>query len=77
MDLAGFDNEGCLHLVRGGLSVIERRVEEIGRTAMTMLIDRLDHADAAVRKVVLAGRLIARGSSEPLTPSLSSTVPGA
>jgi len=79
--LAGFDNEGWMDLVGGGLSVIEQPVDEIGRTAMAMLIDRLDHADAAVRKVVLAGRLVARGSSEPAapnpTPSFPSFVPGA
>jgi LacI family fructose operon transcriptional repressor len=61
--LAGFDNEGWMDLVGGGLSVIEQPVEEIGRTAMAMLADRLDHPDAAARKVVLAGRLVARGSS--------------
>ncbi len=69
MALAGFDNEGWMDLVGGGLSVIEQPVEEIGRTAMAMLMDRLDHTDAAVRKVVLAGRLVARGSSEPGTPN--------
>ena len=81
MALAGFDNEGWMDLVGGGLSVIEQPVEEIGRTAMAMLMDRLDHADAALRKVVLAGRLVARGSSEPGTssrmPSFSSTDSGA
>jgi len=81
MALAGFDNEGWMDLVGGGLSVIEQPVEEIGRTAMAMLMDRLDHTDAAVRKVVLAGRLVARGSSEPGTPnpmsSFFSTTTGA
>jgi len=61
--LVGFDNEGWMDIVGGGLSVIEQPVEEIGRTAMAMLIDRFDHPDAATRKVVLAGRLISRGSS--------------
>ena len=51
--------------VGGGLSVIEQPVEEIGRTAMTMLLSRLDQPDAPSRKVVLAGRLIASGSSLP------------
>lgn len=73
MALAGFDNEGWMDLVGGGLTVIEQPIEEIGRTAMAMLMDRLDHADAALRKVVLAGRLVARGSSEPppAKPALS------
>lgn len=61
--LAGFDNNDWMEFVGGGLSVIEQPVEEIGRTAMTMLLDRLENPDAAGRKVVLAGRLIPRGSS--------------
>ncbi|GAM06243.1 LacI family DNA-binding transcriptional regulator [Novosphingobium sp. MBES04] len=67
--LAGFDNNDWMEFVGAGLSVIEQPVEEIGRTAMTMLLDRLDHAEAPARKVVLAGRLIARGSSAPRTPT--------
>ncbi|WP_343528572.1 LacI family DNA-binding transcriptional regulator [Sphingomonas sp.] len=70
--LAGFDNEGWMDIVGtgagGGLSVIEQPVEEIGRTAMAMLIDRLDHPDGAARKVVLAGRLISRGPSTSFSP---------
>lgn len=61
--LAGFDNNDWMELVGDGLTVIEQPVEEIGRTAMTMLLDRLDHPDGAVRRVVLTGRLVARGSS--------------
>jgi len=61
--LTGFDREDWMEFVGGGLSVIEQPVEEIGRTAMTMLLDRLEHPDAPVRKVVLAGRLIAGGST--------------
>lgn len=61
--LAGFDNEPWMDLVGGGLTVIEQPVEEIGRTAMAMLSDRLDRPDGAPRKVVLGGRCIVRGSS--------------
>ncbi|MFD2783433.1 substrate-binding domain-containing protein [Novosphingobium pokkalii] len=41
--------------------MIEQPVEEIGRTATAMLLDRLDNPDAPTRKVVLAGKLVARG----------------
>lgn len=61
--LAGFDNNDWMEFVGEGLTVIEQPVEEIGRTAMTMLLDRFEFPDAAVRKVVLTGRLVARGSS--------------
>ncbi len=61
--LAGFDNEGWMEFVGGGLTVIEQPVEEIGRAAMTMLFDRIDNPMAAARKVVLGGRCIVRGST--------------
>jgi LacI family fructose operon transcriptional repressor len=65
--LAGFDNNDWMDFVgqgtcgAGGISVIEQPVEEIGRTATAMLLDRLDNPDAPTRKVVLAGKLVARG----------------
>jgi len=61
--LAGFDNEPWMDLVGGGLTVIEQPVEEIGRIAMAMLSERLDHPDGAPRKVVIGGRCLVRGSS--------------
>nr|WP_309805050.1 substrate-binding domain-containing protein [Novosphingobium capsulatum] len=67
MALAGFDNNDWMDFVgqgasgAGGISVIEQPVEEIGRTATTMLLDRLDNPQAPTRKVVLAGKLVARG----------------
>ena len=61
--LAGFDNEPWTDLVEPGLTVIEQPVTEIGAQAMDLLFDRLKHPDQPVRKVVLSGRLIARGST--------------
>ncbi|WP_206243767.1 LacI family DNA-binding transcriptional regulator [Novosphingobium terrae] len=61
--LTGFDHEDWMEFVGDGLSVIEQPVAEIGRTAMTMLLDRLEHPDLPARKVVLAGRLISGGST--------------
>lgn len=61
--LAGFDNEPWMDLVGGGLTVIEQPVEEIGRAAMAMLSERLDHPDGPPRKMVLGGRCIVRGST--------------
>ena len=60
--LAGFDNQDWMAVVGRGLSVIEQPVEEIGRVAMAMLLDRIDHPDAAARRVVLSGRLILHGA---------------
>ena len=61
--IAGFDNEIWTELVGPGLTVIEQPVAEIGRAAMDLLFERLRTPDMATRKVVLAGRLMARGSS--------------
>lgn len=61
--LAGFDNDTWTELVGPGLTVIEQPVAEIGRTAMTLLFERLELPDMARRRVVLSGRLIVRGSS--------------
>lgn len=61
--LAGFDNDIWTELVGPGLTVIEQPVAEIGRAAMALLFERLEMPDMAPRKVVLSGRLIARGSS--------------
>jgi LacI family fructose operon transcriptional repressor len=61
--VAGFDNERWTELVGPGITVIEQPVEMIGRTAMTMLLERLDTPDAPIRKVVLSGRCIVRGST--------------
>lgn len=61
--LAGFDNETWTELVGPGLTVIEQPVAEIGRAAMTLLFERLALPDMAPRKIVLSGRLVARGST--------------
>lgn len=61
--VAGFDNESWTELVEPGITVIEQPVEEIGRTAMSLLFERLQTPGLPVRKVVLSGRCIVRGSS--------------
>jgi LacI family fructose operon transcriptional repressor len=43
--------------------VIEQPVDMIGRAAMTMLLERIETPDAPVRKVVLGGRCVIRGST--------------
>jgi len=66
--IAGFDNESWTELVGPGLTVIEQPVADIGRAAMDLLFERLRTPDMATRKVVLAGRLVARGSSGARDP---------
>lgn len=66
MAVCGFDNEIWTDLVGPGLTVIEQPIADIGRTAMTLLFERLATPDMAPRKIVLSGRLVARGSTRSL-----------
>jgi LacI family fructose operon transcriptional repressor len=61
--VAGFDNETWTELVGPGLTVIEQPVAEIGHAAMRLLLERLETPDAALRKIVLGGRCVVRGST--------------
>ncbi|WP_293760254.1 LacI family DNA-binding transcriptional regulator [uncultured Aquitalea sp.] len=61
--IAGFDNDNWTELAGPGLTVIEQPVYDIGRTAMRMLLERLDDTGRSARKVVLSGRLVVRGST--------------
>lgn len=61
--LTGFDNETWTELVNPGFSVIEQPVADIGRTAMSMLFERLENPDLPTRTVMLSGKFIVRGSS--------------
>jgi LacI family fructose operon transcriptional repressor len=61
--VAGFDNDAWTELAGPGLTVIEQPTYEIGRTAMQMLLERLERPDQSARKVVLPGKLVPRGST--------------
>ena len=61
--LAGFDNEPWTDLVEPGLTVVEQPVDDIGAQAMRLLFERIAQPDQPVRKVVLSGRTVLRGST--------------
>ncbi len=63
LGLAGFDNEPWTELVAPGITVIEQPVEVIGRTALTMLLERQIDPTLPIRRVVLSGRCVVRGST--------------
>jgi LacI family transcriptional regulator, fructose operon transcriptional repressor len=65
MAVAGFDNDSWTELAGPGITVIAQPVEAIGRTAMRMLLERLNQPDAPVRKAILDGCCIVRGSTAP------------
>jgi LacI family fructose operon transcriptional repressor len=61
--VAGFDNDSWTELVGPGITVIEQPVDAIGRTAMAMLFERIEKPDSPIRRVVLSGRFVPRGST--------------
>lgn len=61
--LAGFDNERWTELVVPGITVLEQPVEEMGRAAMSMLLERLRTPELPVRRLVMTGRCVVRGST--------------
>ncbi|MDN0073632.1 LacI family DNA-binding transcriptional regulator [Crenobacter sp. SG2303] len=61
--LAGFDNDDWTDIIGSGMTVLEQPVYEIGRTAMAMLMARLESPELLPRKIVLSGRLVVRGST--------------
>ncbi|GAB3662273.1 LacI family DNA-binding transcriptional regulator [Actinocorallia lasiicapitis] len=60
----GFDDFDLADLLDPPLSVIAQDPAEIGRTAATMLLARLDQDSGPPRHVVLPTRYLARGSGE-------------
>lgn len=62
--VAAFDDEPWTSLVRPAITVIAQPVDEIGKVAMRLLSDRIDHgASKDIQTVLLPGLLIARGST--------------
>lgn len=62
--LVGFDDFRAADLLPMPATVVAADAELIGRTAMTMLLERLDDPSIPPRRIVLPPRLIARGSGE-------------
>jgi LacI family fructose operon transcriptional repressor len=64
--IAGFDDEPWSSLVDPGITVIRQPVEVMGKEAVSALIQRLETPDAPVRRLVLSGECVVRGSSQKL-----------
>ncbi|MFZ1860805.1 MAG: substrate-binding domain-containing protein, partial [Candidatus Competibacter sp.] len=68
--LAGFDDLPWTRLVEPGITVVSQPVYDIGRAAIELLLQRIAQPQQAVRRVVLRGELIVRGSSlKPIRPA--------
>ncbi len=63
LGFVGFDETEWAPLVGPGLSTIEQPTDDIGRLATNCLLERLQGRDFPPRQILLAGRLVERGSS--------------
>jgi DNA-binding LacI/PurR family transcriptional regulator len=63
MSVVGYDNTHISGRHRFDLTTVDQPRFEIGRTAVALLLERLDGERFDAKRVVLAPRLVARGSS--------------
>ena len=63
--LAGFDDMPWTRIITPSITVIAQPTYDIGRTAIELLLARIAQPEQAVRRIVLRGELIVRGSSLP------------
>lgn len=68
--LAGFDNERWTDLVEPGITVVEQPVEDMGRAAMSLLLERLASPQLPIRRMVMTGRCVVRGSTGARRPGI-------
>ncbi len=61
--VAGFDDLPWTRLVEPGVTVIAQPTYDIGREAAELLLQRIADPEKVVRRVVLRGQLVVRGSS--------------
>jgi LacI family kdg operon repressor len=67
LGLVGFDETEWAALIGPGLSTIAQPTDDLGRLAANCLLERLNGLSLPPRQILLPGRLIARGSSQPAT----------
>jgi len=65
LGLVGFDETEWAALIGPGLSTIAQPTDDLGRLAATCLMERLNGLALPPRQILLPGRLIPRGSSQP------------
>lgn len=68
--VAGFDDLPWVRLVDPGFTVVAQPTYDIGHAAIELLLQRIAQPAQAVRRVVLRGDLIVRGSTAPRTATV-------
>jgi LacI family transcriptional regulator, fructose operon transcriptional repressor len=71
--VAGFDNLPWTRLVEPGVTVIAQPTYDIGRESAELLLQRIADPEKVVRRVVLRGELVVRGSSAASTRAARAT----
>lgn len=62
--VAGFDDLPWTSLVTPDITVIRQPTDEFGQTALKLLLERVAKPERSVRRVVLRGELLVRGSTQ-------------
>ncbi|RXD94381.1 LacI family transcriptional regulator, partial [Xanthomonas perforans] len=57
-------------LVEPGITVVEQPVEDMGRAAMSLLLERLSNRQLPIRRLVMTGRCVVRGSTAARMPGV-------
>lgn len=65
LGLVGFDDTEWAALIGNGITTIAQPTDDLGRLAATCLIERLNGLALPPRQILLPGRLVVRGSSQP------------
>jgi len=61
----GFDDTDWAPLIGPGLTTIAQPTDDLGRIAVSCLLERLQGRSLPPREILLTGRLVVRGSSQP------------
>jgi LacI family transcriptional regulator len=64
ISLIGFDEIETFKLIGYNLSVVDRSEHEMGRKAMQLLLERIEHPEIGTRTEIIPTRLILRGSEK-------------
>ena len=67
--IAGFDDLPWTSLMTPDITVMRQPTNEIGQAAIRLLQERVALPERAVRRVVLRGELLVRGSTQPRAAS--------